>query len=78
MFAIGSKRQLCSEVRVNLGIDGFASSGLRTISPIIQCSAVPGMRAFARAMPCAKFLRVLAKCIATGWLAAKELRSMRA
>ena len=44
---------------------GFVSSALRTGFPIIQCFAVPGTSAFAKAMHCAVYY-VVAKCIAAG------------
>ena len=74
VFAIRSERRLCSEVQVNL-----VSSALRTGFPIIQCFAVPGTSAFAKAMHCAVYLRAWWRSASRlDWLAAKDFRSMPA
>jgi hypothetical protein len=79
VFAIRSERRICAEVQVNLTIAGSASSASRTASPIILCSAVRGMSASVRAIPCAGYLRELwRRASGPGWLAAKGFRSMRA
>jgi len=58
VFAIRSERAICAELKVNLAYRWFASSALRTMSPIIQYSAGRGMSASAKAMPCGGFLKV--------------------
>ncbi len=79
IFAIRSERQICSEVQVNLAYRWFASSPSRTGSPIIRCSAAPGMSAFVRAMPCGGYLRVWWRRVSRrDWSAVKPFRSMRA
>ena len=58
---------------------GFVSSALRTGYPIIQCFAVPGTSAFAKAMHCAAvFEGVVAKCIAAGLVGGEGFSMMRA
>ena len=79
VFALRSERRLCSEVRVNLAYRWFCKLGIEDDIPIIRCSAVPGMSAFARAMPCAGYLRRWWRSASRlVWSAAKHSPSMRA
>jgi transposase len=79
VFAIRSERQICAEVQVNLAYRWFCKLSIEDDIPIIQYSAVHGMSASARAMPCGGFSRRSWRSVSRpDWSAAKGFQSMRA
>lgn len=76
VFAIRSERRICAEVQVNLAYRWICKLGIEDSIPDHSVSAVRGMSASARAMPCAVYLRLLLRCaLQLGWWGATRFRS---
>ena len=79
VFAIRSERRLCSEVQVNLAYRWFCKLGIEDGIPDHSVFSRARHERFRQSDTLRRvFEGVVSKCIAAGWSAARDFRSMRA